>query len=113
MKPSGRVATGVLAAICLFGLLAVGDLHAKRPEKTITGTVQQAELYRGKLRSVYIEDSAAGDFLVVRSTELGKELMRHVGEMVTATGYIKKTVRDTRFAEAIDVLKYEVVPAKP
>jgi hypothetical protein len=101
---------GVAVASCLIALLALGDLHAQKPTKTITGVVKSAESHQGKILAVYIMDPSEGDFLVVRSTEMGKELLKHVGSTVRATGYVRKRPQDPKFSQAIDVLQIEVVP---
>jgi hypothetical protein len=99
---------GIALALCLTALVTSGNLHAQKPTTTVTGTVKGAEVYRGKVRSVYIEDSADGDFLVLRGTEKGKELLGHVGDTVTATGYVRKQDRNPKFDQVIDVLSYEI-----
>jgi len=102
---------GIAVLFCLIALLASGVLHASKPTKTITGIVESAEVYEGKVRAVYIKDPGEGNFLVVRSTEMGKELLKHVGATVKATGYLKKTRPDSKFEHVIDVLHYEIDPS--
>jgi hypothetical protein len=99
---------GTVVVLCLIALVAAGELRAKKPTTTITGIVKSAETYRGKIRSVYIEGREEGDFLVARGTEIGKELLKQVGETVTATGYVRESVRDLEFDHVIDVLSYEI-----
>ena len=103
-----KALSGVVVVLCVLAMLASGNLRAEKPTKTIMGIVKSAEVYRGKVRSVYIEDSREGDFLVVRGTAIGKELLKHVGATVTATGYVRKSLRDPNFTHVIDVLHYEV-----
>jgi hypothetical protein len=95
---------------CLIAFFAWGDLPAQKPTRTITGVVKAAESHKGKARAVYIADPSQGDFLVVRSTEMGKELLKHVGATVKATGYVRKRRLDTKFGETIDVLQFEIDP---
>jgi hypothetical protein len=111
MRTPRIILNAFAAVLCLSALLAAGDLRAGKPTRTITGTVVSAEVYGGKVRSVYIKDSQEGDFLVVRGTEIGKELLKLVGVKVTATGYIRKTRRDPVFENVIDVLSYGLVPS--
>ena len=110
MKRPCMVPNGVAVLLCLIVLLASGDLRAEKPTKTITGLVKSFEVDRGKVRSVYIKDPREGEFLVVRSTEIGKELLKQVGATVRATGYPRKS-REPQFEQVIDVLRYEVVPS--
>lgn len=87
----------VALAFCVITLLSAGGLCAEKPTKMITGKVKRAEVYQG-------------EFLVVRSTEVGKQLVKHVGATVKATGYVKKARPDSEFKLVIDVLHYEIVP---
>lgn len=106
-----RVAvSGIAVLFSLVALLESGDLWARKPTKTITGTVKKAEMYRGKVRAVYIEDRAEGDFLVARGTDISKELIKQVGATVKATGYVRKSTRDLEFDLVIDILRYEIDP---
>ena len=93
---------------CLIVLLTSTGLRAEKPTTTVTGVVKRFEVDRGNVRSVYIEDPREGDLLVVRSTEIGKELLKRVGATVRATGYLRKS-REPQFEQVIDVLRYEVV----
>ena len=102
---------GIAAVLCLIALLAFGDLRAQKPTKTITGTIKRAEVFRGNVRSVYIEAPGEGEFLVARGTDIGKELRAHVGSTVRATGYVRKSIRDAEFALVIDILSYELAPS--
>jgi hypothetical protein len=99
---------GIAAVLCLIALLAIGDVRARKPTRTITGIVKSAEIYGGKVRSVYIADPEEGRFLVARGTDLGKELRGYVGSTVRAMGYVRKSVRDADFEFVIDVLHYEI-----
>jgi hypothetical protein len=101
---------GIVVLLCLIALLAPGNLQAARPTKTITGIVESAEVYGGKVRAVYINDPQEGSFLVVRSTEMGKKLLKNVGATVKATGYLRKARPDSKFKHVIDVLHYEIDP---
>jgi hypothetical protein len=106
-----RLCLHSIALAVLFGLMAsvVGQpVRAQKPTKTITGVVKRYEDARGNLRSVFIVDSDKNEFLVVRSTKKGKEVLGQVGAIVEATGYVKKS-RDTNFALVIDVLEYKIV----
>ena len=77
----------------------------------MTGIVKAAEMYGTKVRSVYIRVAGGDDFLVVRGTRVGKQLVGEVGATVKATGYIRESrTKDLDFSHAIDVLEYEVVP---
>ncbi len=101
-------------AVCLIAAFVSHDVQAKKPTITISGTVKTAEMYRGKVVSVSIKDVAQGEFLVARSTEIGQELLRHVGAKVKATGYVKKPRPGSDFANIIDVLSYEIdAPGEP
>jgi hypothetical protein len=112
MTGSLKVVVIASALFCLVALLVGGDLYAQKPTKVLTGTVKRAEVYKGKVRAVYIEDPQEGEFLVVRGTEVGKELLKHVGATVRATGYVRKPRPETEFELAIDVLNYEIVPSE-
>jgi hypothetical protein len=101
---------GIAVLFSLVALLAFGELWAQKPARTITGTVKKAETYRGKVRAVYIEDHAEGDFLVARGTDISKELIKQVGATVRATGYVRKSIRDPEYALVIDILSYEIDP---
>jgi hypothetical protein len=100
----------IVVAFCVAALLSPGELRAEKPTKTITGAVEKAEVYRGKVVSVYIKVSQGDRFLVVRSTETGKELLNHVGAKVQATGYVKDARPGSDFTKVIDVLSYEILP---
>jgi len=108
MNRTGMGLHVIAVGLCLIAVLAVGDVRAEKPTATITGTVEAAESSRGKVISVYIKDPDNVRFLVVRSTEVGKELLEKVGVTVTATGYVKKTRPESKFPQIIDVLSYEV-----
>lgn len=110
MKTLRAVCQVMTLGLCVVALLAAGQVRAEKPTKTITGTVKRAEVYSGKVRAVYIEDAQEGEFLVLRSTEIGKELLKHVGATIRATGYVKKARPDSDFTQIIDVLHYEIVP---
>jgi len=108
-KPS-LVSSGVVAVFCVLALLVPGAASAKKITKTVTGVVTASESYKGKVVGVFIKDLQEGDFVVFRGTEVGKELLEHVGSTVTATGYIKKSNRDPGYDNGIDILTYEVLP---
>jgi len=103
-------------AVCLGFLVsfAAGEVRSAKPTKTITGVVLRDEVNRGQVRSVFIRDAEEGEFLVLRGTEMGNELLAQVGATVKATGYVRKARPDAGFPYAIDVLEYEIiVPAEP
>ena len=110
MKTLRAMCQVMTLGLCVVALLSAGQLRAEKPTKTITGTVKKADVYHGKVRGVYIKDAQEGEFLVVRSTEIGKELLKQVGVTVRATGYVKKARPDSDFTQVIDVLHYEIVP---
>lgn len=111
MRSPRFVLHGIGVLLCLIALLASGNPRAEKPTKTITGVVESAEVYGGKVRAVHIKDPGEGDFLVVRSNEMGKELLKHVGATVKATGYVRKARPDSEFKHVIDVLHYEIGPS--
>jgi len=111
MGRSREVLVAAAVGLCVIAVLSIGELNAERPTRTITGTVKKDEVYKGKVRSVYIKDAQEGDFLVARGTEIGKELLNHVGATVRATGYVKKARPDSDYAHVIDVLNYKIVPS--
>lgn len=102
--------SSLAVVLCLVAMLAFTESHAQKPTKTITGTVKRAEVYKGKIRAVYIEAPGEGDFLVARGTDVSKELVKHIGATVKAEGYVKKSLRDPGFALVIDILSYELDP---
>lgn len=100
--------------VVILGLvvaLAAGEILAAKPKTTVTGVVKRAEVYAGKVRAVYIEAAEGDEYLVMRGTDIGKELLGHVGATLSATGYVRKATRDPEFELAIDVLEYEILAA--
>lgn len=85
----------------------------KKPTKTVTGKIKGADIKGGKTLSVYIDDAEQGEFLVLRGTEVGKELLKQVGATVKATGRVSKAYRDPGYDHVIDVVEYEVVTPAP
>jgi len=112
-----------LAALAIVPVLiassAAVELRAAKPSKTIAGVVKSYEVYRGKVRTVYIKDAEHGEFLIVRGTEKGKELLTQVGASIRAKGYVRESVREPEFPFLFDVIEYEVIapaaarPQKP
>jgi len=111
------------AALAIIPVLvassAAVELRAAKPTTTISGVVKSYEVYRGKVRTVYIKDAEHGEFLIVRGTEKGKELLNQVGASVKATGYARPSVREPEFPFVFDVVEYEIIappavrPVKP
>jgi hypothetical protein len=98
----------VVLILGLLVALTASDVFAAKQKKTVTGVVKRAEVYAGKVRAVYIEEAEGGEYLVLRGTEVGKELIEQVGATLSATGYIRKATRDPEFELIIDVLEYEI-----
>ena len=107
----GRSVFVVLVLGLVVGL-AASDIFAAKQKKTISGLVKRAEVYAGKVRAVYIAEADGGEYLVLRGTEVGKELLGQVGATLSATGFIRKATRDPEFELIIDVLEYEVLTPK-
>ena len=105
-----RVAASTLLVV--LASAAAGSLAQKKTTKTITGKVLAYQVSREKVQSVYIRDPDQGEFLIQRSTDKGKELLRHVGATVKATGYDKESTREPEFKFVLDVLEYEVLEPK-
>lgn len=111
MSISRRV---TLFSTCMvfFVVTAPGFVRAEKPGETITGVIKAADVYKGKVQSVYIKDLEKGSFLVLRGTPVAKALTRNVGATVKATGHVRKARPDSDFERVIDVLSYEIVPAE-
>ena len=99
----------VVLILGLLVALTASDVFAAKERKTVTGVVKRADVYAGKVRAVYIEEAEGDGYLVMRGTEVGKELLGQVGATLSATGFIRKATRDPEFELIIDVLEYEVL----
>jgi len=107
---SRRIALTLL--LVFIALLSAGELWAQKTTTTMTGIIKAAEMYGTKVRSVYIRIDGGDDLLVARGTRIGKELLGEVGTTVKATGYLRESrSKDLDFANTLDVLEYEIVPA--
>lgn len=103
---------GLALCIGFPALLAGGPLEAKKKETiTITGQIKPAEMRDGKVVTVYIVDSVHGEFLVMRGTELSKQVVQQVGTTIVATGYFGEAIRDKDFERYIDIIEFEPVLA--
>lgn len=113
MRQSMRRTAVLVLVVGLVLLATTGELLAQKDKETITGVVKRAEVRGTKVRAVYLEDSNGGEYLIVRGTEVGKELLGQVGATLKATGYVRKSVRDKDFERTLDVLEYDVVSPAP
>ena len=102
-------AVSVFLVWVLLALATPGLIRAEKPTETVVGVIKAAETYKGKVQSVYIKDPEKGSFLVIRSTPVGKALLRNVGVTVKATGHVRKSRPESEFERVIDVLDYEIV----
>jgi hypothetical protein len=110
MKKTHGVRWGMALVVCLVALGLFGGVEAgKKTTATITGTIQPAETRHDKVILVFIQDAEQGDFVVLRGTEVAKELTKLVGQQIRATGYVGKALREKNFDTYIDILEYEIV----
>ena len=100
------------ASAMTIGLILASTVdvtRAEKPTKTVTGIVRGYDSYKGKVTSITIKDAEQGEFLVLRGSEKGKELLRQVGATVKATGYLQKSNRDPEHTVVLDVIEFEVL----
>ena len=113
MSAKNRLRVGGMLIVGLAMLVGPGRVEAaKKATVTITGEVVVAEKRGDKVVLVFIKDADQGDFVVLRGTELGKEMAKLVGQEVHATGYTGKALRERKFERYIDVLEYRIVPSE-
>jgi hypothetical protein len=100
------VALTALLLILLAGVAAAEELEVF----TLEGEVEPAAYddETGDVTAVAIYDGEWGVVLVSPSGK-GKELLNHVGALVTATGPITELEADSEFAYEIKVSRYTIV----
>ncbi|MDH3285672.1 MAG: hypothetical protein OEQ13_13155 [Acidobacteriota bacterium] len=101
--------SAVLAlAACMIASVAVSFAENDDESVTLTGEIEAAEYDEsGDVRSVMIYDSEWGSVLVSRS-EKGKELLGHIGSVVTLQGKIMEMDEESEYRWSIDVRNFTV-----
>lgn len=111
-----RILTWRLAALLIAAfVIALGaSIAGSEDMQTITGEVEPAEHDEdGDVSSVGIYDNDWG-WVVISNTGKGKELLHHVGAVVTVTGTIEELDDGRGPANVMEVSSYSIdEPAEP
>lgn len=102
------VAIRAALAACVIAALAATPVLAEEKSVTLTGEIEVAEYDDDdKVVSVMLYDSEWGSVLVAREGK-GKELLGHVGAIVTVTGTLFEPDDDSGYSQAIRVTGYTI-----